>query len=82
MDEYLSASRSELSKCPVNDGQTWPLQQKIPCFSIKSWTVLDFLGICAYFVDTKGVFDLPSIFNGSDHHLRRLLSIFSFKLLV
>jgi hypothetical protein len=69
MDEYLSASIFELSKCPVNAGQTGPLQQKIPCFSIKSWTVLDFLGICSYFMDLKGVFDLPSIFYGSDHYL-------------
>jgi hypothetical protein len=69
MDEYLSASRFELSKCLVNAGQTGPLQQKIPCFSIKSWTVLDFLGICSYFMDLKGVLDLPSIFYGSDHYI-------------
>ena len=43
MDEYLLGSRSNLSRCLVNVGQTRPLQQKIPCFRRKLWTVLDFL---------------------------------------
>jgi hypothetical protein len=62
MDEYLSRSISKLSRCLVNAGQTGPLQQKIPSFSIKLWTVLDILGTCAYFVDLKEGFDLISIF--------------------
>jgi hypothetical protein len=82
MDEYLSGSRSELSRCLVNAGQTGPLQQKIPCFSRKLWTVLDFLGICAYFVDLKEGFDLLSIFFGSHPQIRSLFSIFSYKLFV
>jgi hypothetical protein len=69
MDDELSASRSEPSKCLVNAGQTWPLHEKIPCFSLKSWTILDFLGICSYFMDLKGAFDLPSIYYGSDHDI-------------
>ena len=69
MDDYLSASISDLSKCLVNAGQTGPLQQKIPCFSIKSWAVLDFLGICSYFMDLKGVFDLLRIYYGYDHDI-------------
>jgi len=40
MDEYLLVLISECSRCLVNTGQTRPLQQKIPCFSIKLWTVL------------------------------------------
>jgi hypothetical protein len=43
--------------------------RKYPVLALKSWTVLDFLGICSYFMDLKGVFDLPSIYYGSDHDL-------------
>jgi hypothetical protein len=80
MDEYLSSSRSELSRCLVNTGQTWPLQQKIPCFSRKLWTVLDFLGIFSYFVDLKEGFNLLSIFCGYHPHIRILFSIFSLEI--
>jgi hypothetical protein len=69
MDDEISASRSKPSRCLVNAGQIGPLQQKIPCFSLKSWTILDFLGICSYFMDLKGVFNLPSIYYGYDHDL-------------
>ena len=69
MDNELSDSKSEPSRCPVNAGQTWPLQQKIPCFSLKSWTVLDFRGIWSYIMDLKGAFDLPRIYYGSDHDI-------------
>jgi hypothetical protein len=69
MDDELSVSRSDPSRCLVNAGQIGPLQQKIPCFSLKSCTVLDFLGICSYFMDLKGEFNLPSIYYGSDRDI-------------
>jgi hypothetical protein len=69
MDNELSASRSEPSRCSVNVGQTGPLQQKIPCFSLKSWTVLDFRGIWPYIMALKEEFDLTRIHYGSNHDI-------------
>jgi hypothetical protein len=69
MDNDLSYSISEPSRCPVNAGQIGPLQQKIPCFSLKSWTVLNFRGIWPYIMDLKEAFDLPRIYYGFDHDI-------------
>jgi hypothetical protein len=69
MDNELSDSIFEPSKCPVNAGQTGPLQQKIPCFSLKSWTVLDFHGIWPYIENLKEAFVPPRIYYGSDHDI-------------
>jgi hypothetical protein len=69
MDNELSSSRSKPSRCLVNAGQTGRLQQKIPCFSPKSWTVLNFRGIWPYIVDLKEAIDPLRIYYGSDHDI-------------
>jgi hypothetical protein len=69
MDNELSSSGSEPSRCPINAGQIGPLQQKIPCFSPKSWTILDFRGIWPYIMNLKEELDLPRIYYGSDHDI-------------
>jgi len=69
MDDELSALIYEPSMCLVNASQTGPLRQKIPCFSLKSWTVLDFRGIWSYIMDLKGEFELPRIYYGYYHEI-------------
>jgi hypothetical protein len=69
MDNELSDSKSEPSRCLVNAGQIGPFQQKMPCFNLKSWTLVTWIfllvdGFSIGFTDSSSIMMTFSLMAG------------------